>query len=131
MKISDALTQVFGTQASKAANTAPGLRLAGTYAGAGGLNIEFRDDSATVECSEAHAAEAYSVLPSGGQLAVKLQNGATPFTLVLQPNGTLAGSGTVDVAGRKLIRSTGDDVHNFVPVNARCTVGTLTAKSGN
>jgi hypothetical protein len=71
------------------------------------------------------------VLPAGGQLGVKLQNGATPFTLVLQPNGTLAGSGTVDVAGRKLVRSSNGDVHNFVPVNARCAVGTLTAKSEN
>ncbi len=80
-KISDTLTRVLGTQASKAASTAPGLRLAGTYAGAGGLKIKFRDDSATVECGEAHAAEAYSVMPAGGEFAVKLQNGATPFTL--------------------------------------------------
>ncbi len=130
MKISDALTQILGTQASKAANTAPGLRLIGTYGTQGGLQIEFRDDSATVECGEAHAAEVYSLLPAGATFAVRLQNGSTPFTLALQPNGTLVGSGTVDVAGRRLIRSTNDDVHNFAPVNARCTVGTLTAQSG-
>ena len=126
VKISNALTQLLGAQASKSANTAPGLRLAGTYAGPGGFNIEFRDDSATVECGEAHAAEAYWVFPAGDQINIKFQNGATPFTLALQPNGTLVGSGTVDVAGRRMVRSSNDDVHNFVPVNARCTLGTLT-----
>jgi len=106
------------------------LRLAGTYAAPGGLKIEFRDDSATLECGEARDAEAYSVQLVSGQFGVRLQNGATPFTLALQPNGTLASSGTVDVAGRKLIRSTGDDVHNFVPQNARCAIGTLAPQSG-
>ncbi len=127
VKISDALTQLLGTQGSKSANTAPGLRLAGTYAAAGGLKIEFRDDSATVQCGEAQAAEAYWVLPSNGQLAVKFQNGNSPFTLTVQPNGALSGSGAVQVAGRRMVQSSGNDVHNFVPVNARCPVGTLTA----
>jgi len=130
VKVSDLLTQVLGTEASKSANTAPGLRLTGTYAAVGGLTIEFRDDSATVECGQAHTAEAYSVVPAGGQLAVKLQNGASPLTLILQPDGTLAGSGTVDVAGRRLVPTSGDDVHNFVPQNARCNVGTLAPRSG-
>ena len=126
VKISDALTQLLGTQASKSANTAPGLRLAGTYAAPGGLKIEFRDDSATLQCGEAQAAEAYWVLPSGGQFAVKFQH-STPFTLALQPDGTLVGPGAVDVAGRRLVRSSNNDVHNFVSVNAHCTVGTLAA----
>jgi hypothetical protein len=131
VKISNALTQLFGTEASKSANTSPGLRLNGTYAQPGGLTIEFRDDSATLECGAAHTAEAYWVLPAGNQVAVKLQNGGTPLTLVLQPNGTLAGSGTVDVAGRKFVPTSEGDVHNFVPQNARCPVGTLTPRGGS
>ena len=131
VSVSGALTQMLGTQAGAASNTTPGLRLAGTYAAPGGLKIEFRDDSATVSCGEADVAEAYSVTPSGSQFAVKLDNGATPFTLLLQPNGTLAGSGVVNVAGRKLIRSTGDDVHNFVPQNATCNLGTLAPQTGS
>jgi hypothetical protein len=132
VKISSALTQLLGTQASKSANTAPGLRLAGTYAQPGGLTIEFRDDSATVECGEAHTAEAYWVLPSGNDLAVKLQNGATPLVLTLQSNGTLAGSGSVDIAGRRIVRSDNNDgLHNFVPINARCPVGVLAPTGGN
>ena len=129
VKISDALTQLFGTQASKVANTTPGLRLAGTYFAPGGLSIEFRDDSATVECGAAHNAESYSVIRVGGQFEVKMQNGAAPFTLVLQPNGALVGSGTVVVEGRKLVPTAGGEVHNFVPVKASCSLGALVAKS--
>jgi hypothetical protein len=129
VKISDALTQLLGTQASKVANTTPGLRLAGTYFAPGGLTIEFRDDSATVECGAAHNAESYSVIRVGGQFEVKMQNGAAPFTLVLQPNGALVGSGTVAVEGRKLVPTASGDVHNFVPVKASCSLGTLVAKS--
>ncbi len=125
VKISDALTQLLGTQASSPTNTKPGLRLAGTYSVPGGLSIEFRDDSATVNCGAASVAEAYSISTADGQLMVKLQNGAAPFRLVLQPGGALSGSGDINVAGRKMIRSTGDDVHNFVPQNASCKVGTL------
>jgi hypothetical protein len=127
--VSGALTQMLGTKASSASNTTPGLRLAGTYIAPGGLSIEFREDSATVSCGQAAVAEAYSVTPSGAQFAVKLQNGTTPFTLALQPNGTLVGSGVINVAGRKLVRSSGDDVHNFVPQNATCNLGALTPKT--
>ncbi len=127
VKISDALTQVLGTGASKAANTSPGLRLTGTYAGASGLKIEFRDDSATVECGEAHVSEAYLVMDAGGDITVKIQNGATPFALSLQPNGTLAGSGTTNVAGRVVTGSRGDEIL-YASKNARCEVGTLKAR---
>lgn len=129
VKVSEALTQLLGTQASKAANTSPGLRLAGTYSAPGGLSIEFRDDSATVECGAAHNAEAYSVVRSSGQFEVRMQNGAAPFTLVLQPNGALVGSGTVTVEGRKLVPTADRDVHNFVPLKTSCSLGTLVAKS--
>lgn len=129
VKVSDALTQLLGTQASKVANTIPGLRLAGTYSAPGGLSIEFRDDSATVECGAAHNAEGYAVIRAGGQFEVRIQNGASPFTLVLQSNGALAGSGTVAIEGRKLVPTADGDVHNFVPVKQSCGVGTLLPKS--
>jgi hypothetical protein len=62
----------------------------GTYAAQGGLSIEFRSDTATVECGEAHVAEGYTVQNVGGQPLITLQNGSTPFTAQLQPDGTLA-----------------------------------------
>jgi hypothetical protein len=123
--ISSTLTQALGSQASKSANTAPGLRLNGTYAVAGGLKIEFRDDSATLECGAALSSEGYAVVPEGSELVVKFQHSAGPLSLVLQPNGTLTGSGSVDVNGRKIYRSQSGDIA-YTPQNARCTLGTLT-----
>jgi hypothetical protein len=123
--ISGALTRVLGTQASKSANTAPGLRLNGTYSVAGGLKIEFRADSATLECGTALSSEGYAVVSEGGQLVVKFQHSPGPLSLVVQPNGTLTGSGSVDVNGRKIYRSQTGDIA-YTPQNARCTLGTLT-----
>jgi hypothetical protein len=65
-------------------------------------------------------------VPEGGQLLVKFQNSAGPLSLVFQPNGTLTGSGSVDVAGRKMYRSETGDI-SYLLQNARCTLGTLTA----
>jgi hypothetical protein len=123
--VAEALTQVMDPSAKKKAQVPPGLRLAGTYAGAGGLKIEFREDTATVECGEAHLAGPYSVQDSSGQISVKVQNGPAPIALVLQPNGTLVGSGAVDVAGRVVTGSQGDQIL-YTPRTARCTIGSLT-----
>lgn len=72
---------MLGSQASRSANTAPGLRLNGTYAVAGALKIEFRDNSATLECGAALGSEGYVVVPEGGQLVVKFQHNAVRFRL--------------------------------------------------
>jgi len=105
--------------------------MAGMYAGQqGAVRIEFREDSTTVECGEAHVAEAYVVQDNAGQISVRMQNGATPFALSLQPNGTFVGSGTIDVAGRVVTGSTGDAI-TYASRNTHCTVGTLTPKAGN
>lgn len=126
VSVSGLLTQVVGTKGSKSANAAPGLRLNGTYTMQGGLKIEFRDDSATLECGEAFNSEAYAVLPESGQLIVKLQNSTGPLSFVLQPDGTLTGSGTVDVTGRRVIQGADGGV-DYLPRNARCALGTLQA----
>ena len=124
--ISGALTQVLGSKASKSANTAPGLRLNGTYAAPGGLKIEFRDDSATLECGESFSSEAYAVHWQGNQLIVNFENSTGPLSLVLQPNGELIGSGDIEVAGRRAIQGASGGV-DYLPRNARCSLGTLEA----
>lgn len=124
-RISDTLNTFMGTDPSKSVNTKPGLRLNGTYAAQGGLNIDFRDDSATLECKEADNSEGYAVVPEGGRLVVKFDNTTGPFSLVLQPNESLAGQGSIDVAGRRIIQGKGNDPNSYVPMNARCAVGTL------
>jgi hypothetical protein len=127
--VGEALTQIVDPSAKKKAPVPPGLRLAGIYSGQDGLRIEFREDSATVECGEAHVADAYVVQENAGQISVRIQNGGTPFALSLQPNGTLVGSGTIDVAGRVVTGSRGDAI-TYAPRNARCAIGTLTQKTG-
>jgi hypothetical protein len=123
--VPEALTQLVNPSAKKGPVVPPGLRLAGAYAGQSGLRIEFREDLATVECGEAHVAESYVVQNVSGQISVKVQNGATSFTLNLQPNGSLIGSGAIDVAGRIVTGST-DNALTYAARNARCAIGTLT-----
>src|SRR5581483_5125649 len=116
------LTSILGSKQSKSSNTAPGLRLNGTYAAAGGLKIEFREDSATLECGEARNSEGYAVVPENGQLLVKFQNNTGPLSLVLQPNGSLSGPTAIDVAGRRAYE--GSDGHlAFAPLTSHCAVG--------
>lgn len=126
IKTSTILTQVLGSKASKSANTTPGLRLNGRYEVPGGLKIEFRDDSATLECGESFNSEGYEVLRENGQMVVKFQNNTGPLSLVLQPNNTLTGSGAVDVTGRKAIQAAGGGV-DYTSRNARCSLGTMEA----
>ncbi|MDE3135547.1 MAG: hypothetical protein KGL59_03145 [Acidobacteriota bacterium] len=99
--------------------------MGGTYVSPGGLKIEFRGDSATLECGQALNAEGYAVVPESSQLVVKFKNDTGPFSLVLQPNGTLTGGGTVLVAGRRIYQ-TASGQPGYVPLNSSCTVGTLT-----
>jgi len=66
------------------------------------------------------------VLPEAGHMVVKFQNGTGPLSLVLQPNGTLTGSGNIDVAGRRAIQSDSGGL-DYLPRNARCALGTLEA----
>jgi hypothetical protein len=126
IKTATILTQVVGSKASKSANSTPGLRLNGKYEVPGGLKIEFRDDSATLECGESFNSEAYEVVRQSGQMLVNFQNNTGPLSLILQPNGTLTGSGSVEVTGRRAIQSDGGGV-DYLPRNARCSLGTMEA----
>lgn len=120
--MSAVLTQALGTNASKSSSLEPGLRLNGTYASSTGMKIEFREDSATVGCSTVLNSEAYSITPEHGQFIVRFQNSTGPLSLVLQPDGTLSGSGSVDIAGRKVYEDAQGHVA-YTPQNARCLLG--------
>jgi len=126
LKTATVLTQVLGSKASKSANSAPGLRLNGKYEVQGGLKIEFRDDSATLECGESLNSEAYQVVRENGQMVVKFQNNTGPLSLIMQPNNTLTGSGDVEVTGRRAVQGSGGGI-DYQSRNARCSLGTLTA----
>lgn len=108
-------------------NGPTGLRMTGKYANAGGLALEFEDDGVTIDCGAAHVKQAYVVENGASQIMVTVKNGAVPFTLAAQANGTLTGSGNADVNGRVVTGATGDAI-TYAPRNARCAIGTLTPK---
>jgi hypothetical protein len=105
----------------------PGLRMSGQFIGQGGLALEFADDAVTLDCGAAHVKQPYTVENAPSQFQVTIKNGAAPFTLTVQPNGTLLGSGNTDVAGRVVTGST-QNALTYAPKNARCAIGTLTPK---
>jgi hypothetical protein len=107
---------------------APGPRVIGQYAGQGGLALDFSAERVVLDCEEAHVARRYSVASTASQVLVSVNNGATPFTLALQPNGTFAGSGNVEVSGRVVTGSTGNGIA-FAPRTSRCTVGVLAPRA--
>ena len=78
--------------------------------GQGGLSLDFSAERVVLDCGEAHVARRYTVENAASQVLVSVNNGAAPFTLALQPNGTFAGSGNVEVSGRVVTGSTGNGI---------------------
>ena len=107
-----------------------GLRMAGHYLGEDGLSLEFAVDAVILDCGAAHVKQSYTVDNASNQILITVKNSTSPFTVALQPNGTLAGSGSTDVAGRVVTGSSGDAL-TYAPKNARCAIGTLTPKTPN
>ena len=103
----------------------PGPRMAGVFASAGGLKIQFNDGSTVLDCSQAHILTQYDVSLQRGRIVVAVKNGTNPFSLNVQPDGSLAGSGTVTVNG-KLMTALDDNANPvFAPTNASCPVDSL------
>jgi hypothetical protein len=106
-----------------------GLRMTGHYASQGGLALEFDSASVTLDCGAAHVKQPYTVENRPDQILVTVKTGASSFNVALQPNGTLIGSGSADVAGRVVTGSRGDDI-TYAAKHASCTIGTLAPKPG-
>jgi len=106
---------------------AAGPRMGGTYAGGGGLKVEFRSTAAILDCGDAHVMVPYDVQNLTDRVVVTVRNGNVPLTLTLAPDGALVGSGTVVVTGRT-VTGVKDSGTTFAPVQDRCAVGSLTAR---
>jgi hypothetical protein len=106
-----------------------GLRVNGQYFGAGGFGIKFHTDAAVVRCGAASVAHDYRLVQQDNQLLLELKEAAHPIVFAYRPDGTLAGSGPIQVSGRKLVgtKENGDMI--FTPQNAACTMGVLSANS--
>jgi len=107
----------------------PGLRMAGKYVGANGFSIAFHPESATVACGDAERALEYSVQRNANQVLLKIQDKTDPIMLQLKPDGSLSGTGNVQVNGRTIVGTTDDpnNPYTFAPKIGRCTVGSLVA----
>jgi hypothetical protein len=116
---------LFGADAS-GATPPPGVEMSGVYSAAGGLRVEFQYQSVVLDCGQAHVLKAYSLQESGGQLSIGVANDK-PFTLVLQPNGSLSGSGAVTLNGKLLSGEDASGNFSFNPVSATCNLNTLAA----
>jgi hypothetical protein len=103
---------------------APGARMLGTFAGAGGLKIEFQSTGAVIDCAQAHVATQYSVASTPSGVTITLKNGSSPFSLMLQPNVTLSGTGSAKIDGR-LVSGQNGSSFTFTPISASCAIGTL------
>ena len=99
--------------------------MSGQYASQGGFAVEFRDSGVILDCGKHYMAKPYA--PSSWaptQVMITVKNDPAPFTLALQSDGTLTGSGSVDVTGRVVSGSTANGIA-FAPRNARCALGVL------
>jgi len=110
-------------------NIPDGLRMAGTYEGPGGANIEFQPDKALVGCHATIAAHPYSVNFKGGKVLIDLEGNGTAQAFDLRRDGVLAGSGaTITIFGK---RKTGENVlgeDTYVQSSDTCTYGNLTPR---
>jgi hypothetical protein len=115
----DPAAQQSGTQEAPA-----GPRMSGTYAGGGGLQVEFKPTAVILDCGEAHVMRPYAVDNTANGLVVTIRNGTVPVPLTLGANGVLSGSGSVDVTGRVVTGTNATGV-TFEPRTAKCSVGDL------
>jgi hypothetical protein len=114
-------------------NTMPvgpdGLRMSGRYLGQGGLALEFAADAVVLDCGAAHVKQPYTVENAPNQILINIKNGASPFTLALQSNGILTGSGNAAIAGRVVTGAT-QNALTYAPKTASCAIGTLAPQGG-
>jgi hypothetical protein len=117
---------VLGSSKTPPKTFAPGLRVTGQYFGPGGFSIKFDTVSAVLTCGDSSDTQDYTVENSGNQTLVKIQNAGKPVVLNFKSDGTLIGSGPVQVNGRRLTGKNANDDLTFAPRPATCILGTLT-----
>jgi hypothetical protein len=105
-----------------------GLRMTGKYGG-GMLLLDFSGNSLILDCGQAHLRQPYTVENTPNTLLIHVQNSGGPFTLAVQPDNSLRGSGNTAVNGRLVTGMNGENVA-FTPHSERCDVGIFRPKTG-
>jgi len=103
----------------------PGLRLAGTFASASGLALEFHDESVILTCRQAFVAREYHLAVSGAVITITINHGGTPLALRLLPDGSISASGSVVVTGRDVAGVRDDGSVIYTSTNDTCAISTL------
>jgi hypothetical protein len=102
--------------------------MAGRYGG-GNLLLDFRGNSLVLDCGQAHVRQSYTVENTSNALLIHVQNAGGPFTLALQPDNSLIGSGSTTINGRLVTGMNGDNV-TFAPHAETCDVSRFNPKTG-
>ena len=113
-------------------NVPNGLRMAGTYYGPGGANIEFLGGKAIVSCSVTRDEDAYTVAFRNGEVIVNVEGAGAPLAFKLNIDGTLIGDGArIPIYGQKLVgrNQQGDPVH--ASSSDTCAYGVLSPHGEN
>ena len=103
-----------------------GLRMAGTYHGQGGANIEFLDHKAIVGCHVTRDENPYTVAFRNGEVLVNVEGAGAPLAFKLNLDGTLVGNGaTIPIYGQKIVgkNQQGDPV--YASSSDTCAYGPL------
>jgi hypothetical protein len=103
----------------------PGLAMDGTFAMPGGLMVEFEPAEAVLTCGEAMQKVEYRTRMAGGRILVRLGKAESAMEMEWRPDGALAGSGTVEVRGRRIVGIKQDGAVGFQPMVESCAVGVL------
>ncbi|HEY0704466.1 MAG TPA: hypothetical protein VGD60_16960 [Candidatus Acidoferrales bacterium] len=115
-----------GNAVSGSARAPTGLRVRGEFASPGGVDIDFKDDSAIVACGLIAAEYPYTFDLSGSQPVLSLAApGKYSIDLTLGPDRSLVGSGNVQVTGRVATGEDRDGNIIYKSHSVSCPVGTL------
>jgi hypothetical protein len=120
------LTGVLGTLVPDAGEV--GLRMTGKYGG-GRLLLDFSGNSLVLDCGEAHVRQPYTVENTSNAILIHVKNSVSPFTLAVQPDNSLRGTGSTTINGRLVTGMNGNNV-TFAPHIETCDVDMFRPKTG-
>jgi hypothetical protein len=123
--IASVMSVLGGSDQNAPKPTPAGLRMGGEYGTQAALDIEFRQEGATLGCGPVAVLRPYTVALQGGKVMVNIPNGASPLALAVGTDGKLSGSGTVKVDGRQATGTSGDGSITYAPRSATCPVGVI------
>jgi hypothetical protein len=109
-----------------------GLRMAGTYYGQGGANIEFQDHKAIVGCNITRDENPYTVALRNGEVIVQVEGVGAPMAFKLNLEGVLVGNGaTIPIYGQKVVGKNKEGDPVYASSSDTCTYGILAPKGEN